>query len=120
MRGCISNTESCPRPKGLVHYVVVRADLPHGVQTANVLHAAGESASPKPEPGCIAVALHARDEAHLLALSEKLTQADLAHSLVRECDDDDRYPGQLMAIGLNPTTNRDAVRKVLSALPLIR
>jgi len=106
----------------LVHYIIVRADLPIGSQVAQSVHAAGESANPRPVPGTIAVALHARDEKHLADLSDRLTAADLAHHCVYEAVDDATYPGQLMAIGLNPVplSRRDHIRKVLSALPLVK
>lgn len=111
---------ACVRPKGLRHYIIVRADLPVGLQIAQTVHAAGESATPKPEPGTHAVALHARDEAHLREIAARLTAAGIGHHLVEECDDDDDYPGQLMSIGLHPTTERERVAKVLSSLPLAR
>jgi len=98
----------------LVHYVIVRKDLPFGSQVAQVAHAAGESAIPKPEPGCIAVALHAENGDHILELSQKLTAADIPHHVVIEDD------GRLMAIGLRPTVHRERVRKVLSSLPLVK
>ena len=98
----------------LVHYVVVRADLPHGSQVAQVIHAAGESATPLPTPGTIAVALHARDEQHLIQIAESLWRAKIPCHRVFEVD------GQLMSVGVAPTTDRDAVRKVLSSLPLVR
>lgn len=78
------------------------------------MHAAGESAIPRPEPGCIAVALHAESEDHLLDLSAKLDAAEVKHACVIVDD------GQLMAIGVHPTTDRDKVRKVLSSLPLVK
>jgi len=102
------------------HYCIVRADIPPGSQCAQILHAAGESASPRPRPGTIAVALHAKDETHLKALSAALYEAGIERHEVVEASDDSRYPGQLMALGLYPTTNREAVRKVLSSLPLVR
>ncbi len=98
----------------LVHHVVVRADLPLGSQVAQTVHAAGESADPRPAPGCIAVALHARDEAHLVAIAARLSHAGVRHHVVVEED------GRWMAIGVNPTRDRAAVRKVLSSLPRAR
>lgn len=113
---CISEHGSRPLP--LVHYIIVRADLPIGSQVAQVIHAAGESASPKPEPGAIAVALHAKDEHHLLEIASALAHARIPHHLVVEADAP--YADQYMAIGVHPTTDRLAVRKVLSALPLVK
>ena len=102
----------------LVHHVIVRADLPIGSQVAQSIHAAAESAVPKPEPGCIAIALHARNEDHLLQLSAALDARGINHHQVIEGDGE--YIGQLMAIGVYPTRDRDAVKKVLSSLPLVR
>ena len=92
----------------------MRADLSHGSQVAQSIHAAGESTSGPLLPGTIAVALHARDEGHLRQLHHELVEAGLGHHVVEECD------GELMAIGLTPTTDRAAVRKVLSSLPLVK
>jgi hypothetical protein len=78
------------------------------------VHASGESAIPRPKPGTIAVALHAENEQHLKEIGARLWAADIPFVEVIEDD------GQLMALGLHPTRNRDAVRKVLSSLPLVR
>lgn len=101
-----------------MHHVIVRADLPIGSQVAQTVHAAGESAAPKPEPGAIAVALHAKNEDHLLGIAAALDRAGIGHHQVFEGDGP--YAGQLMAIGVYPTRDRAAVRKVLSSLPLVR
>ncbi len=93
-------------------------DVPIGIQVANGLHAAGESADPRPEPGAIAVALHARDEGHLLELAAALDRAGIRHHHVVEGDGP--HAGQLMSIGVNPTIDRAAVRRVLSSLPLVK
>jgi len=108
------------RAKPLVHFVIVRADLPVGSQVSQAVHAAGESASPKPKPGCIAVALHARDELHLRELAQRLFDAGIEHHCVFEAEDDLQYPGQLMAVGLYPSHDRNKIKKVLSSLPLVR
>jgi hypothetical protein len=95
------------------HLCVVRADISLGQQFAQLLHAAGESAGgPLPEE-TIAVALHARDEAHLRAIAAQLAEAGIAHQLIIECD------GQAQAIGCVPTTDRAALRRVTSMLPLM-
>jgi hypothetical protein len=120
-RACRIDRQCSPASPGtLYHYIIVRADLPHGSQVAQTVHAAGESALPRPVPGTIAVALHARDLGHLRDLAAQLRAASLAHAEVVECADDPRWPGELMAIGLHPTTDRAAVRKVLSSLALVR
>jgi len=110
-----------PAATSLAHYVVIRADLPLGLKVANTVHAAGLSASWRDGPlptDTIAVALAARDESHLHELSVKLAERNILHHPVRESDGP--YAGQWMAIGLEPTADRDAVRKVVSHLPLVR
>lgn len=104
----------------LVHHIIVRSDVPFGTQAAQLVHASGESSIPRPVPGTIAVALHARDEAHLKELGDRLSSAEISHCYVWESDDDANYPGQLMAIGVMPTRDREKIRKVLSSLPLVR
>ena len=93
---------------------MVRADLPHGMQVAQIIHAAGESTPRRVPEGTIAVALHARDESHLREIAATLAAAQIAHHVVFESD------SQAMAIGLDPTTDRLRIRKVLSKLPLVR
>jgi hypothetical protein len=94
--------------------VIVRGDLPHGSQVAQAIHAAGESAPGRVPKNTIAVALAARDQAHLLEIHALLTTAGIIHVLIVECD------GEPMAIGCEPTRNRQSVRKVVSNLPLVR
>lgn len=97
--------------------MIVRADLAHGLQVAQATHAAGESVPEHLAPlptGTIAVALHARDEAHLRAVCQQLCAAGISHRLIVEDN------GQAMAIGIKPTRDRSQVRKVVSALPLVR
>ena len=60
------------------------------------------------------MALHAQDAAHLGVLSLLLTAQGIAHHAVRECD------GELMALGLAPTRDREPIRRLLSSLPLVR
>lgn len=62
----------------------------------------------------IAVALAARDQAHLLGIDALLTKAGIDHVLICECD------GEPMAIGCEPTRDRQAIRKVVSSLPLVK
>jgi hypothetical protein len=97
-----------------VHYVIVRADLPHGSQVAQAIHAAGETASVLVKPGTVAVALHARDQEHLREISTDLTKKLIPHHVVQECD------GEWMAIGILPTTDRKLIRKATSSLPLVK
>lgn len=104
----------CERHSGWCHYVIVRADLPHGSQVAQTIHAAGESTPTRVPENTVAVALAARDRAHLRELAAALVAAGIAHKLIAECD------GEEMAIGLEPSRDREAIRKVVSNLPLIR
>lgn len=58
------------------------------------------------------------DEAALRQLAEALGQHDLAHTLIVE--EDGPYAGQAMALGIRPSVDRSAIRKVTSALPLVK
>ena len=94
--------------------MIVRADLPHGSQVAQAVHAAGERAVGRVPPRTIAVALSAKDAGHLGEIGAKLEAAGIEHVMIAECD------GERMAIGIAPTRDRAAVRKVLSSIPLVR
>jgi hypothetical protein len=110
----VNRDADCPTHLDVAHYVIVRADLSHGSQVAQVIHAAGESTPSRCKPGTIAVALHARDQAHLAEVGDALDRAGIRNHRVLECD------GELMSIGVEPTSDRKTVRKVLSQLPLVR
>jgi hypothetical protein len=77
---------------------------------------------PTPKAGCIAVALHARDEQHLKELGDRLRRAGFRCHDVVEADDNPRYANQLMAVGVHPIAAelRSEIRKVTSDLPLVR
>jgi hypothetical protein len=94
--------------------VIVRGDLPLGSQVAQTIHAAGESTPSRVPANTVAVALSARNQEHLLAIREMLQRADIKHVLIAECD------GEAMAIGIEPTRDRQAIRKVTSSLPLVK
>ena len=83
---------------------------------AQTIHAAGES-SPRLPSGTIAVALAAEDELELQQLQERLQDAEIDHTPIVEGEGP--YGGQLMALGLSPVTDRAAIRKVVSSLPLV-
>ncbi len=102
-------------PPTQVLYTLVRADLPHGSQVAQVAHAASEASG---YPPTIVVALAVPDETTLRRVAEALGEASLTHKLVIE--DAGPFAGQAMAIGIHPTTDRAAIRKVTSALPLVK
>ena len=111
---------SCAKPSNLHHYIIVRADIPFGSQLAQSAHAAAESPGPKPEPGCHAYVLHAKNEEHLQEIAVKCVNAGLAYHAVVECPDDEDWPGQWMAIGLAPIESKSLAKKVLSSLPLAK
>jgi peptidyl-tRNA hydrolase len=96
--------------------VIVRDDLPKGVLAAHILHAAGES-GPAP-PGSIAVALAVPNEAELLRRAAKLDARGVAYVLIRE--NAGPFDGQVTAIGIPPTSDRTAIRKATSDLPLVK
>ena len=58
------------------------------------------------------------DEAALRRVADALGAASLTHKLVVE--DAGPFAGQAMAIGICPSTDRSAIRKVTSALPLVK
>ena len=116
----LNGQTAAPKAKTLHHYTIVRADLPFGSQLAQTNHAAAESASPRPTPGSHAYALHARDEQHLIEIAKRLFDAGIAHHCVFEAEDDPNWPGQMMAIGLYPSHDKEKIRKVLSSLPLAK
>ncbi len=82
----------------LTHYCIVRGDLPIGVVTAQLTHAAGETSQNK--LGMRAVVLQAESEHHLVYLSCRLNQTCVHHKLVR--DPDPPWDGAAMAIGVYP------------------
>lgn len=85
---------------------------------AQVGHAAGESAGgPLPE-GTIMVVLEVPTEDTLLAVARALGKQSLTYKLVVE--NEGPWANQAMAIGVTPTTDRKAIRKATSRLPLVR
>src|SRR5271166_5973841 len=82
----------------LTHYVLVRADLPRGLQAAMIVHAAGESSPGDLGPDTFAVVLSCRDELHLALEADRLAAAGVP--LVRVHEPDAPYHGALMALGL--------------------
>lgn len=102
----------------LYHYVVVRKDLPFGVQVAQTIHAAGESSPGNLPANTHAVALHAKDEEQLEILERALLQSGFSFVSIREPDEP--YNGALMAIGLSPVTRTPALKQLLGKLPLVK
>lgn len=99
------------------HYVIVRGDLPRGIQAANIVHAAGESVPHRMSDGTHAVVLTVPDEPSLVAARERLVLACVPHKPIFETDPP--YSGQLMAIGVEPGRKED-LRRHLSSLPLLK
>lgn len=93
----------------------MRSDLPHGVQVAQTAHAASEATG---HPPVIVVALAVPSEDALRQVAEALGKDSLTYQLVIE--DAGPYAGQAMALGVAPSTDRAAIRKVTSHLPLVR
>lgn len=98
------------------HYCIVRRDLPLGVISAQLVHAAGESVIGWVPPKTHAVVLAAKDEAHLAKIERQLRRRDILHTAIREPDLGDC----ITAIGITPTSDRKPLQKVLGSLPLLR
>lgn len=98
-----------------VHYCVIRGDLPRGVLAAQLVHAAGESSPGNLPRGTVAVALAARNEAHLRRIEARLRWERVPHIAIREPDPP--WCGALMAIGIVPGPRR---LESLKGLPLLR
>ena len=97
------------------HYVIVRTDLPRGVQFAQTIHAAGASSPGNLSPGTYAIALAAKSEIQLLAIEKRLISQNIPHAAIREPDRNN----ELMAIGLVPSEKTPEIRSVVSQLPLL-
>lgn len=106
-----------PETAPLFHYVVVRSDLPRGIQSAMLVHAAGESSPGALPEDTHVVVLVARDELHLSLVAERLEGAGIA--IVRVREPDAPYQGALMAVGVRPV-RKEVVRRHVSELPLLR
>jgi hypothetical protein len=96
----------------------VRRDLPLGAIAAQLIHAAGASASGHSVPDDThAVALAVPDEASLLVLETQLQASGVLFHAVREPDAP--YLNALMAIGI-PPQQREALRPLLRHLELLK
>ncbi len=109
----------------LIHYIVVRRDLPLGTIAAQVTHAAGESFAwgvsivKTLEPQVLveagpvtAVVLEARNRQHLVAIKHRLKKAKVPFLSINEPDAP--YNGQLMALGIIPGFKDDLKPHFLS------
>jgi len=106
-----------PVSNPVTHYVIVRADLPRGIQAAQIVHAAGESVSgPVPE-GTYAVCLACPNERALVKFADELRQKGVHFTSIFEPDAP--YDGALMALGLAPR-RKEELRRHVSALPLLK
>jgi hypothetical protein len=101
----------------LTHYVIVRGDLPRGMMMVQAIHASGESSPGDLTTGTHAIALSARDSAHLAETAQGLESVGLEH--VRIVEDCPPYAGDLLAVGVRPGP-KSVVGRTLSSLPLIR
>lgn len=97
--------------------MVVRSDIPRGIQAANIVHAAGESSPGNLPPGVHAVCLTVPNEHALLEVADKLGAAGVRFVSIVETDAP--YTDSLMAIGCAPAA-KEVLRRCLSALPLLR
>ncbi|UCC74923.1 MAG: hypothetical protein JSV86_10350 [Gemmatimonadota bacterium] len=110
--------KTCDLASPLTHYVIVRADLPIGLQAAQIVHAAGESVVRRVPRGTNAVVLAVPSEDALRDVSTTLTDHRVDHATIIESDPP--YTGQMTAIGVRPVRDRYTVRRCLSSLPLLR
>lgn len=101
----------------LAHYCITRADLPHGVQAAQLIHAAGESSPGNIPNHTFAFALITKDEVELRDLAWKLMLAGIKIKMIFEPDAP--WTGQLMAIGVVPGLRKD-LKKHFNRLKLLR
>jgi hypothetical protein len=95
------------------HYILLREDLPTGVALAQACHAASES-SQGTEPGTFLIVLGLPDEPAMQKYAKRLRSKDIRFVEFREPDRNN----EVTAIGIFPTKDRDALRKVIGHLAL--
>jgi len=83
-----------------------------------VAHAAGNSSGGSLPDDTTVVVLSVPDELHLLEIRRQLSLAQIEHKLIIE--NAGPYADQAMSIGVKPTHDRAAIRKVVSHLPLLK
>lgn len=81
------------------------------------VHAAGESSPGNLPSDTYVIVLAVPSELALLAVAEKLAQAQVAHVTIHEPDAP--WSGALMAIGLRPA-RREVLRRHVAQLPLLK
>ena len=96
---------------------MVRADIPRGLQAAQIIHAAGESSPGNLPSGVHAVCLTVPSEEALRAVADKLAASSIPFVSIIESDAP--YTEQFMAIGCVPA-GKEVLKRCLSALPLLR
>jgi len=103
----------------LYHYAITRSDIPRGLQAAQLIHAAGESArlAASLPPGTHAIALEVHNEAALAALGCALDAARITHTKIYE--NDLPYDGQLMGIGIAPLPRSPQLKRLLGGVKLL-
>jgi len=69
-------------------------------------------------PHTHAVVLSVKNENKLREISKLLEKQEIKHVLIEEVDRP--FTGQATAIGIEPTRDRNKIRKYLSSLPLLR
>lgn len=104
-----------PKP---THYIIVREDLPLGIQAAQIVHAVGESLKEPHAPNTHSVVLTAKDEHHLRNIASSLKARHIPFKLIVEPDEP--CLGQATAIGVVPMDNREFIRPVVGSLPLFK
>lgn len=97
--------------------MVVRRDLPRGIQAANIVHSAGESSPGNLHSGTHAICLTVPNEEELRKVADKLGEAGVPFVSIIEVDAP--FTDQLMAIGCVPA-GKEALKRCLSALPLLK
>lgn len=97
--------------------MIVRDDLPRGAQSAQLVHAAGESSPGNLSAGTYAIVLSVENERALVHLADRLRVAGV--KFVSVFEPDPPYLGAMMAIGLVPA-RKEVVGKHLSQLRLLR
>lgn len=91
--------------------------MPLGFQAAQIVHAVGDSVQEPHQPGTNAVVLSVSSELEIRVVAKKLQLAGIPHTIIQEIDMP--WNGQITAIGLVPTADRAAIKKILSSLPLL-
>lgn len=95
----------------------MRSDLPLGFLTAQIVHAAGETATANLPPDTNAVVLAVPDESRLREIAAALSVAGVSHRLIQEPDAP--WLGQATAIGIVPGP-RSRKLPIIPSLPLLR